>query len=308
MATALQDVLNQVCGAIDPASGTGQVATYIPALAQVDPHKFGVAITLMNGESAHFGDADEAFSIQSISKVLTLTQALERHGATLWESIRPEPSGSAFNSITQLEREDGIPRNPLINAGALVVSDQLLVDSTPEQCLQELMDFIHGITGDSSIQVNKEVAASELATANRNASLAHFMKSFGNLKHEVEDVLNLYCHHCSIDMSCQQLSRAFLYLANSGVDPITNLRVVADDRARRINAIMMLCGHYDGAGEFAFRVGLPGKSGVGGGIVTIIPQRGVIAVWSPRLNAKGSSTLGTQALEALVTALELHIL
>lgn len=303
----LQDLLNTICRTIDSNSCEGYVADYIPALAQVDPKKFGVSIATINGETAHFGDAKEPFSIQSISKIFTLTVALINN-RVLWKRVHTEPSGSAFNSIAQLELEKGIPRNPFINAGALVISDILLKNQSPDDCIKQLLDFVHGLADDTSIKIDPIVASSEIATANRNASLVHFMKSFGNIDHLVENVLNVYCHQCSIAMSCEQLSRSLLFLANGGFDPLSNRLVVDPLIARRINAMMMLCGHYDASGDFAHRVGLPGKSGVGGGIVAIIPNYGVITVWSPPLNSKGSSSLGIQLLETITNRMKWNIL
>ena len=303
----LQDILDNICLSIEPDSGEGQVANYIPALAKINSKKFGVSIATINGETAHYGDAKEPFSIQSISKIFTLTLALINN-RILWKRVHNEPSGSAFNSIAQLELEKGIPRNPFINAGALVISDILLKHQQPNDCIKQLLEFVHVLADESSIQMDPVVASSEIATAHRNASLVHFMKSFGNIDHSVEDILKLYCHQCSIAMSCEQLSRSLLYLANGGLDPLSNTPVIDHLNARRINAMMMLCGHYDASGDFAHRVGLPGKSGVGGGIVAIIPGYGVITVWSPRLNSKGTSSLGIQLLEAITNQMKWNIL
>lgn len=307
MTTNLQDILDNIGHSIDPGSGEGHVADYIPALAQVNPKMFGVSIATINGETAHYGDANVAFSIQSISKIFTLTLALINN-RILWKRVHNEPSGSAFNSIAQLELEKGIPRNPFINAGALVISDILLKHQRRNECTQQLLKFVQGLANDTSIQIDPVVAASEIATAHRNASLVHFMKSFGNIDHSIEDVLDVYCQQCSIAMSCEQLSRSLLFLANRGVNPLSNTPVIDDLNARRINAMMMLCGHYDASGDFAHRVGLPGKSGVGGGIVAIIPSYGVITVWSPKLNTKGSSSLGIQLLEAITNQMKWNIL
>lgn len=296
---SLQTMLTEACESVRDQIGMGRVADYIPALARIDPTKFGASIITVNGEVASYGDAQEPFSIQSISKVFALTQALNRVGKDLWQRVSYEPSGNSFNSIVQLELEQGIPRNPFINAGALVVSDVLLRGKNSTSALAGILDFLQDATGDISIGIDREVARSELDTAHRNASLAHFMKSFNNLEHEVERVLDFYCHQCAIAMSCQQLARSLLFLAKEGQDPLSRLRFVSARRARRINAIMMLCGHYDASGEFAFRVGLPGKSGVGGGIVAIVPEVAVVAVWSPGLNASGNSLVGTAALEAI---------
>ena len=294
-----QSVITSVCEAVQQETDRGQVASYIPALGRIDSNKLGASLVTLEGEVFNYGDSQEPFSIQSISKVISLTLALNRVGKSLWERVHHEPSGNAFNSIVQLEREQGIPRNPLINAGALVVADVLLQFKETSACIDSFMEFIRHVSGETNIQIDHEVAQSELETSHRNASLAHFMKSFKNIVHSVEDVLKVYCHFCAVAMSCEQMSRAFLFLANEGCAPGGEC-VISERRARRINSIMMLCGHYDASGDFAFRVGLPGKSGVGGGVVAIIPDVGVITVWSPGLNANGNSLLGTAVLEGVV--------
>jgi glutaminase len=279
--------------------GQGRVADYIPALARVDPGHFGVALVTCDGEVASAGDAEVPFSIQSISKVFTLTLAFEQLGAEIWRRVGHEPSGSAFNSIMQLEREQGIPRNPLLNAGALVVTDILLNGGAPAALIAHLTDFMRERACDLAVDIDAEVAKSEADTGFRNASLANFLRSFGNLKSPVGDVLEAYFNQSALRMSCLQLARAGLFLANEGVDPLTRARVTSPIRARRINAVMMTCGHYDASGDFAFRVGLPGKSGVGGGILAIAPRKAAIAVWSPGLNASGNSLVGVLALGRL---------
>jgi glutaminase len=239
------------------------------------------------------------FSIQSVSKVFTLTLALGRLGDTLWQRVGREPSGSPFNSIVQLEREQGIPRNPLINAGAIVVTDALLAGRGPQATIAEILDTLRALAGDPDVTIDAEVARSEADTGYRNASLANFMRAFGNIKNPVDCVLETYFNQCALRMNCVQLARAGLFLANDGVDPIAGQRVVDAQAVRRINAIMMTCGHYDASGDFAFRVGMPGKSGVGGGIVAIAPRRAAVAVWSPGLNTAGNSLVGALALESL---------
>lgn len=277
--------------------GHGRVADYIPALARVDPKRFGLAVMTVDGESAAIGDAEVPFSIQSVSKVFTLTMALENVGSELWDRVGREPSGSRFNSMVRLEQEHGVPRNPFINAGALVVCDVLLGSGLPHAAIGRITDVLREVTCDPTVHIDMEVAQSEADTGFRNASLGNFLKASGNLNGKVEDVLDVYFHQCALALSCRQLARAGLYLAAGGHDPLTSRRITTPQRARRINAIMMTCGHYDASGEFAFRVGLPGKSGVGGGILAVAPGRGVAAVWSPGLDAAGTSLVGAQALE-----------
>jgi glutaminase len=293
-------LLAEALVAAEPHRASGRVASYIPALAEVDPSRLGIAFADGKGEVHGAGDCDLPFSIQSISKVFTLALALERVGAGLWEKVGREPSGSAFNSIVQLEHEMGKPRNPLINPGAIVVTDHLIGDDGADAAIDRLLAFLRAQAADDGVHVDEIVAESEARTGARNRSLAWFMKSFGILANDVETVLSAYFRHCALAMSCRQLARAGLFLAFDGRDPRTGEEVVAWHRARRINSVMMLCGHYDNSGEFAFRVGLPGKSGVGGGILAIAPGHGAVAVWSPGLNAAGTSAAGAAALEALV--------
>lgn len=280
-----------------PHRGQGKVADYIPALACVDPDRFGIALALPDGTVHSAGDVDMPFSIQSVSKVFTLALALRRVGSSLWDSVGREPSGSAFNSIVQLESEQGVPRNPFINAGAIATTDRLIDGRDLDATVAEILEFMRARAGDDRVEIDFDVAFSESETGARNRSLTHFMDAFGNLRHPVETALGVYFRQCAIAMSCHQLARAGLFLAMEGRDPLTGEQLIEPHRARRINAIMMLCGHYDNSGEFAFRVGLPGKSGVGGGILCIAPGQGSIAVWSPGLNEAGTSLVGALALE-----------
>ena len=297
---ALQTTLEEIAAELGPRLGEGKVADYIPELAKVDPRKFGMAVVTLDGETAATGDALEPFSIQSVSKVFTLALALGRVGDGLWARVGREPSGSAFNSIVQLEYEKGVPRNPLINAGAIVVADVLLAGRQPREAIGEIVRFMRFLADDEDIVIDRDVARSETDTGFRNRALANFMRGFGNLVHAPDLVLGVYFHQCAIAMSCAQLARAGLFLADGGRDPVTGRNVVSRERARRIAALMMTCGHYDGSGDFAFRVGLPGKSGVGGGILAVAPGRGALAVWSPALNAKGNSLVGSLAMELFV--------
>jgi glutaminase len=297
--STLQDIVATVHHDMANHLGRGKVADYIPALARVDARHFGIAVVTCDGAEARAGDSDVGFSIQSVSKVFTLTMAIERHGGKLWHRVGVEPSGSSFNSIVQLEQEKGIPRNPLINAGALVVTDALLEGRDPPGLIAEITGFMRLLADDASVSVDPEVAASEGETGFRNASLANFLRAYNNLHCPVEDVLQVYFSQCALRMNCRQLASAGLFLAHGGIDPLTGHRVTSSTRARRLNALMMTCGHYDASGDVAFRVGLPGKSGVGGGILAIAPGRASIAVWSPGLNAAGNSYVGQLALERL---------
>ncbi|MEN8834187.1 MAG: glutaminase [Pacificibacter sp.] len=296
----MQEILDHITATIGQDPERGTPASYIPDLADVDPNQFGIAVCLADGREFHSGDAETPFSIQSISKVFGVALALGKVGDALWKHVGREPSGSSFDSIMLLERENGIPRNPFINAGALVTTDTYLKGSTPREALGGLLRFVRDAADDDDIHINEAVARGELETADRNFALAHYMKSYGNLTQEPQMTLGTYCHQCAIDMTCVQLARAGRFLLGTGV----GARLVTKSRARRIQALMMTCGHYDGSGDFAFRVGLPGKSGVGGGILVINPGVASIAVWSPGLNAYGNSKLGTEAMEALAKSMD----
>lgn len=295
----MQDIIDDIASQMMLVENKGKVATYIPQLAQVNPNQFAISVALPNGEIYSAGCANTLFSIQSVSKVFTLTLALGKLGDFVWTRVGREPSGDPFNSIVQLEHEHGRPRNPFINAGAIAVVDVIMQRHEPKEVLAEILLFIRFLANDDTIVIDEKVARSELETGARNVSLAYFMASFGHFENPVDKVLGTYFHHCSIAMNTVQLATAGLYLANSGVNPSSNTAVISSNRAKRINALMLTCGHYDGSGEFAFRVGLPGKSGVGGGILAIAPGNASIAVWSPGLDIIGNSKLGTEALEIL---------
>ena len=300
-----QQIFTEIESELNGLDDKGEVASYIPELKNVDARKLGVHLTTIENDHFSFGDSDEKFSIQSISKVMSLTLALNIVGEKVWERVGVEPSGSAFNSLVQLEYEKGIPRNPLLNAGAIVVCD-ILLDYLDDPKTR-LLEFIRNITGKSTINYNFSMAVSEKQTGFRNYALINLMKDFGNIHNRIVDVLDLYFHLCAIEMSCQELSQAFLYLASDGVNPINGEMIVDSRRTKRINSIMQMCGFYDEAGEFAFRTGLPGKSGVGGGIIAIHPGIYSVAVWSPKLNPKGNSYKGMKLLESLTTKTQLSI-
>lgn len=294
-----QNILDTIHHEMSYRDVTGKVASYIPELAKVDRRKFGMHVYCGDNQHFSFGDSEEKFSIQSISKVFTLAMGMRLLGEDLWDRVSVEPSGDPFNSLTQLEFESGIPRNPFINAGALVISD-ILVDQL-EDPKQELLDFVRKITGNPDINYDETVAASEKATGYRNVALVNYIKALGNIKCDVESIVDFYFHQCSLTMSCHELSKAFMLFANRGRILETDEKILKPKTVKRINALMQTCGFYDEAGEFSFQVGLPGKSGVGGGIVAIHPENYSVAVWSPILNEKGNSELGMKALERLTT-------
>jgi glutaminase len=293
------EILQQIHDELRPVIGQGRVASYIPELAKVPADRFGMAVVGIDGSVVTVGDANVPFSIQSISKVFTLVMALQLEGDALWERVGREPSGTAFNSLIQLEAESGKPRNPFINPGALVCTDILCRRyALPENAVVE---FLRPLAGNPAVHYDRAVAASERRTAHRNAAMAHLMKSFGNLHNPVEDVLDAYCRHCAIEMTCIELARAVTFLAHGGVHPVTGQRVLGASLAKRLNALMLTCGTYDAAGDFAFRVGLPAKSGVGGGIVAVMPGECGLCVWSPALEPSGNSLAGSLALERFTT-------
>ncbi len=292
------EILASIIEEVRPLTGQGKVADYIPALAKVPSEKLGIAVFTNQGEVITAGDAQEGFSIQSISKVLSLTLAMGLYQPDeLWSRVGKEPSGQAFNSLIQLEMEHGIPRNPFINAGAIVVCDML--QSRLSAPRQRLLEFVRQLSGEPLIAYDKVVAASEMMHSDRNAAIAYLMRSFGNFHNEVIPVLHNYFHACALKMSCVELAKTFSYLANKGVSVVTGETVITPTQSKQTNALLATCGLYDGAGEFAYRVGMPGKSGVGGGIIAVVPGEMTIAVWSPALDQSGNSLAGARALELL---------
>ena len=282
----LREVIERIYNEVIPFSGKGKVADYIPALAEVNPRQLAIVVDTLDHGNFKVGDSEVPFSIQSISKVYVLSMVASHLGEELWTSVGREPSGNPFNSLVQLEYEHGIPRNPFINAGALVVTDRLIdLYPRPKEALLEVVR----------------------QNADRNMALAYFMKSFGNIHNDVETVIDVYCHQCSIAMSCSDLARSFLMFANKGVNPLNGERVLTESRSKRIGALMATCGFYDESGDFAYRVGLPGKSGVGGGIVAYMPGKLTMAVWSPALNSYGNSIAGIEAFERFTTSVRSSI-
>ncbi|CAG4919047.1 glutaminase [Paraburkholderia gardini] len=298
-------ILDQIHCDLKPWLGKGRVASYIPELANISAERFGMAIVRTTGEVFCTGEADTRFSIQSISKLFACTLAFQLLGDDLWQRVGREPSGTAFNSLVQLEAEQGKPRNPFINAGALVVTDVLCRRFVKAETA--LVEFIRRLSGERAIGYDAAVAHSELQHAHRNRAMAHFMASFGNLKMPPDLVVDAYTRQCAISMSCVELARAALFLANRGVVPSTGEHIVDASSAKRLSALMLTCGTYDAAGDFVYRVGLPAKSGVGGGIVAVLPGEMAVCVWSPGLDANGNSLAGTLALEWLTTFTEQSI-
>jgi len=291
-------VLEEITVLVRPLFGRGRVANYIPQLARVPPTKFGMSYRTISGLDCSAGDCDEAFSIQSLSKVLSLILALNRMESAVWSKMGKEPSGTSFNLIAQLEAEKGIPRNPLINAGALVITDLLF--GAADDPAQLVLDFSRFLVGNDAPYIDEAVAASELETAFTNMALANVLRLHGTVRRPPATIVESYTRQCAIAMTCRELTRAFMPLAAEGKSPFAQEVIVPGRLARRLNALLFTCGMYDSVGSFAYRVGLPAKSGVGGGTVAIIPNVGALCVWSPELDRFGNSVLATAALEHFV--------
>ena len=301
-----QAILEEIQKEIQPLFSQGKVANYIPALATVNPNQFAMSIQMFDGTSFGVGEVDKKFSIQSISKVFTFTMALNYYGKDLYKRVGHEPSGNPFNSLVQLEYENGIPRNPFINAGAIVTADSL-ASIYKENTFENILNFIKKVSNDETISYDEEIFQSELEHGFRNFALINMIRSYNNIHNKIDDVINTYFKQCSIMMSPTELAKAMLFLANHGENPLTNECIITESKAKRINSLMLTCGHYDASGDFAYKVGLPGKSGVGGGIVAIVPKKMAICVYSPKLNTQGNSLIGTKALELFTTKTGLSI-
>ncbi len=298
-------IIQEVFSKVENIENKGALASYIPELASLNPNKFGAHISTTNNIKYGIGNYQEKFSIQSIAKVLSLCLAYKILDGDLWNRLGVEPSGNPFNSLLQLENDNGIPRNPFINAGAIVISDVLI--SNLKNPKEDLLSFIKSLSGNNDINYSAKIAASEKSVGYRNVALCNFIKSFGNIKNEPSKVLDFYFDLCSLELSCEHLSELFLFLANNGKAPHNNEQIISKSQSKRINALMQTCGFYDESGQFAFKVGLAGKSGVGGGIIAILPNQYSIVVWSPKLNEKGNSYKGMKFLERFTTLSEQSI-
>jgi glutaminase len=300
-----QRILEEIATETEGLQNKGKTADYIPELSKTDRRFFGMALHFLHGPVYQTGDSRKRFSLQSIAKVFSLSMAIGLAGETIFSRVGVEPSGTAFNSLLQLDYEQGVPRNPFINAGAIVIADILISELKSPQ--KELLEYVRKLAGNPSIEYNMRVAASEKKEGFRNRALANLLKSHGNLHNRVDEVLDFYFHLCSIEMSCEELAQTFLVFANHGKIPATGEQVLTKSQSKRLNALMQTCGFYDEAGEFSFTVGLPGKSGVGGGIVAVHPEKFSLSVWSPSLNAKGNSIRGMKALELFTSKSEMSV-
>ncbi|RSS35188.1 glutaminase [Streptomyces sp. WAC08241] len=303
-ATSFQPVLDRIAEEIAELADRGAPADYIPALAAGDPAAFGMAVAELDGTVYGVGEWRRPFSTQSVTKVFTLALALAGEGDTLWTHVGREPSGDPFNSLVQLEYENGIPRNPFINAGALVVTDRL--HRLTGDASGSLLAFLRAESGNPDLAFDPDVAASEAAHGDRNAALAHFMASYGNITGPVPDLLREYFRQCSLEASCADLALATGFLARHGLRA-DGTRLLTRSQAKQVNAVMLTCGTYDAAGDFAYRVGLPGKSGVGGAVVAVVPGRCTLCVWSPGLDSRGNSVAGVAALDRFTTITGLSV-
>ncbi|MFE0645531.1 glutaminase [Streptomyces sp. NPDC058877] len=302
--TSFQPVLDRILEEVTELTDRGTPADYIPALAAGDPRDFGMAVAELDGTVYGVGDWRRPFSTQSVTKVFTLALALAGEGDELWAHVGREPSGDPFNSLVQLEYEHGIPRNPFINAGALVVTDRL--HRLTGDASGSLLAFLRAESGNPDLAFDDGVAASEAAHGDRNAALAHFMASYGNITGPVSDLLREYFRQCSLEASCADLALATGFLARHGLRA-DGSRLLSRSQAKQVNAVMLTCGTYDAAGDFAYRVGLPGKSGVGGAVVAVVPGRCTLCVWSPGLDSRGNSVAGVTALDRFTTITGLSV-
>ncbi|HUG45162.1 MAG TPA: glutaminase [Sphingomicrobium sp.] len=300
----VERVVGEITQELGSSDDRGEVTKQIEALSGVDSRQFGIAILTRDGDMVCGGDADTPFSIQSISKVFSLELVLEAHGDELWDRVGRDPSGDPFNSVIDLERQEGRPRNPFINAGALIVVDMLLDKLGPEKQVEAVVRFVEDLLDGDGFNLNDKVARSDEEAGNLNRAMLNIAKHFGNVRNDIGQIMKAYVLQCAIELSCRQLARVGRFLMLEGPDEAANRDLDAARRSRRILALMMTSGLYDGAGEFAYRVGLPAKSGIGGGILAIAPNTASIAVWSPGLDESGNSKLGTLALEMLTDRLD----
>lgn len=265
----------------------------------LSPGPFGIAVATANGELLSAGAAQTAFPLQSIAKVFALELALCAIGDDVFKRVGREPSGDPFNSIVDLERTAGLPRNPFVNAGALAVVDILVEALNEDAQADAVVNFVRHHSGQSAIDLNQEVLASEHEAGDLNRAMMSFMRHHGNLHSPLDEVMEAYVRQCAIMLDCEGLARTGLFLARTRRDPADEEADAIARRMRKLLALMMTCGHYDGSGDFALRVGLPAKSGVGGGILAVVPETAALAVWSPNLDQHGNSMLGVRALEML---------
>ncbi len=305
----MKETLALIAQASSIQASKGSVATYIPELAKADPEAFGLAVTECDGTQYLSGNCEFLFTLQSISKVVTLALALEERGKdNVFSAVGNSPTADPFNSIMRLEMDaPHRPHNPLINSGAIVVVS-LLPEEGREGKIQAILGMARDLMANGDIKVNDRIYRSEKNTSDRNRSLAYFLRSVGSLKGDIEDILDVYFRQCSMEVNAKDLSVLGATFACDGLNPITGKQVVSPQTAKIIRAIMTTCGMYDGSGEFAVNVGIPAKSGVGGGIMASVPGRMGIGVVSPPLDQRGNSVAGLAALAAISEQLHCRVL
>ncbi|MEK3734910.1 MULTISPECIES: glutaminase A [Paenibacillus] len=288
-----------------PHAAHGKVASYIPELSKAPADALGVTILTKDGESASAGDCGMRFTLQSISKVFTLILALMDHGEDeVFSKVGMEPTGDNFNSMLKLELvRPGIPFNPLINAGAITVSS-FIRGRDPKEKSERILQFFKDLTGNPGLDYDLQVYRSESETGNLNRSIAYFLKENGVLNGDVEEVLDVYFRHCAILADCSDLARMGLVLAHNGVDPMTGQTLIPRRYVQIAKTFMTTCGMYNASGEFAIQVGLPAKSGVSGGILSLVPGYCGIGVVGPALNDKGNSQAGVHLMEHMSRELD----
>lgn len=285
----------------------GKVASYIPELAKSNPNDLGVYLITLDGQEYFAGDYDKKFTMQSISKILSLMLSLIDNGESVFEKIGMEPTGDSFNSIVNLELKSiHKPFNPMINAGAIATTSMIKGNSTEEK-IERILTLAKKLSHNPDIKINENVYLSEKATGYRNRSLAYFMKGYNVIEGEVDDVLDVYFKQCSIDVTCKDIANMGCVLANDGVSTKTGERIVSKQICRIVKTIMSTCGLYDASGEFAVHIGIPAKSGVGGGILAAVPHKMGIGVYGPSLDEKGNSIGGIHILRELSEKLDLNI-
>lgn len=303
----VSSVVGDIVKKISDSGDKGEATRQIPELSGVDTEQFGIAILTREGEMVCGGDSDTPFSLQSISKAFSLELVLKAHGDGLWERVGRDPSGDPYNSVIDLERQKGYPRNPFVNAGALIVVDMLLDTLKPEEEVEAVVEFVGTLLDGDEFTLNDKVADSDEGSGSLNRAMLNIANHFGNVRNPIDKIMKAYVRQCAIELSCRQLARVGRFLMLEGADEEANRDPEALRRSRRILSLMMTAGLYDGAGEFAYRVGLPAKSGIGGGILAIAPNTASIAVWSPGLDESGNSKMGTLALEMLTDRLDWSI-
>lgn len=282
----------------------GEVATYIPELGKVDPNQLGICIYPLNGKKICLGDYDKRFTIQSVSKTIMLVAALEIFGPDkVFELTGAEPSGEAFNSIVELDRENSKPYNPLINSGAIAICNLL----TRELSFSDMLIYARKVCSDPDIMLDEDVYHSELKTCSRNRSIAYLLESKGIITGDVDDILRFYTKCCSLSVTAESLAAMARILSNDGVGEESTKRYMSASTARLVKILMLTCGMYDGSGTFAVNVGIPSKSGVGGGIMSVSDKRAGIGVFGPSLDSKGNSIAGIQLLKEISNKLTLNL-